>query len=219
VKIQFAEFTLDLDTRQLLRGASEVRLSPKAFELLAGLAAERPKALSKETLQHLLWPDTFVAEANLSNLVGEIREALGDDRRRSEFIRTLYGFGYAFCGRTTPLAAPDRTSNDEPRVWLECETRHMTLAIGEHIVGRDAEAAVRLDALSVSRRHARIIVGAERTILEDCDSKNGTYLRDERVISPVPLGDGDDIRFGSVRATVRIASPFGTTETHMQARS
>ena len=54
-------------------------LSPKAFDLLSILVADRPKAISKSDLQERLWPATFVVEKNLANLVGEIRDALGDD--------------------------------------------------------------------------------------------------------------------------------------------
>jgi hypothetical protein len=37
--------------------------------------------MSTAALQEHLWPATFVAEANRSNLVAEIREALGDRAR------------------------------------------------------------------------------------------------------------------------------------------
>ena len=47
MQIRFGPFTLDLDTRQLTGAGGEIHLSPKAFELLATLVAERPKALSK----------------------------------------------------------------------------------------------------------------------------------------------------------------------------
>ena len=76
MKIRFGQFTLDLDTRQLARGKREIHLASKAYELLATLLLDRPKVLSKAVLQERLWPRTFVAEANLSNLVAEIREAL-----------------------------------------------------------------------------------------------------------------------------------------------
>ena len=55
---------------------SDANLSPKAFQLLTLLVESRPKALSKDTLYNVLWPDMFVVEANLSNLVGEVRAAL-----------------------------------------------------------------------------------------------------------------------------------------------
>ena len=87
---------LDTDTRELRRKALPIHLSPKAFQLLQLLVENRPKALSKASLQERLWPDTFVVEANLSNLVGEVRAALGDDAHRPHFVRTVHAFGYAF---------------------------------------------------------------------------------------------------------------------------
>lgn len=94
--VDFGGFTLDESRRQLFKGAEAVHLSPKAFQLLSILVAERPRAVSKKDLQDRLWPDTFVTEGNLSSAVAELRSALGDDRRESRFIRTLYGFGYSF---------------------------------------------------------------------------------------------------------------------------
>jgi DNA-binding winged helix-turn-helix (wHTH) protein len=103
VRISFGGFTLDLETRRLTSAGQNIHLEPKAFELLSMLILERPKALSKAVLQERLWPRTFVAEANLSNLIGEIRAALGDSARASKFVRTIHGFGYAFCGEAVPL--------------------------------------------------------------------------------------------------------------------
>jgi DNA-binding winged helix-turn-helix (wHTH) protein len=81
VRIRFSPFDLDLDTRQLTRDSHPLELAPKAFDLLVTLVLERPKVLSKAALLQRLWPDTFVEEANLSNLVAEIRHALGDQAR------------------------------------------------------------------------------------------------------------------------------------------
>ena len=106
MRISFGAFTLDLQSRQLTSAGREIHLEPKAFELLSALVLERPKALSKADLQERLWPNTFVAEANLSNLVGEVRAALGDPARAPRFVRTIHGFGYAFCGEAVPLADP-----------------------------------------------------------------------------------------------------------------
>src|SRR5438132_13808854 len=102
--VQFGEFTLDDASRQLLGTAGEVRLSPKAFQLLSTLIQERPKAVSKSDLQERLWPETFVTEGNLAGLVAELRSSLGDDSREPRFIRTLYGFGYSFAAPVTDVA-------------------------------------------------------------------------------------------------------------------
>jgi TolB-like protein/DNA-binding winged helix-turn-helix (wHTH) protein/Tfp pilus assembly protein PilF len=96
MQVSFGEFVLDLDSRELRRGVESVRLSPKAFQLLEILVANRPKALSKADLQDRLWPDTFVVEKNLANLVSEIRQALGDSPSAPGFIRTVPRYGYAF---------------------------------------------------------------------------------------------------------------------------
>lgn len=106
MRIRFGPFTLDLESRQLTNAGEEIHLEPKAFELLSALVLERPKVLSKADLQERLWPGTFVAEANLSNLVAEIRAALGDPARAPRFVRTAHGVGYAFCGQAEPLIDP-----------------------------------------------------------------------------------------------------------------
>jgi len=95
MQVSFGEFVLDLDSRELRRGTEPVRMSPKAFQLLEILVTNRPKALSKADLQDRLWPDTFVVEKNLANLVSEIRQVLGDSPS-SGFIRTVPRYGYAF---------------------------------------------------------------------------------------------------------------------------
>ena len=96
--LRFGPFTVDADTRQLLRDGSELHLSPKAFDLLWSLVEQRPRVVEKTELLTRIWPDTYVVDANLNVLIGEIRRALGDAAREPRFIRTVHGVGYAFCG-------------------------------------------------------------------------------------------------------------------------
>ena len=204
---------LDTLTRQLRRGADEIDISPKAFALLLELVERRPKALTKAALQESLWPDTFVVEANLSNLVAEIRAALEDDVRQPHFIRTVHGFGYAFCGRV----GGDPTAEAAPVVApcvLVSSGRLYPLAEGENVLGREGDAASWFDSTSVSRRHARIVVTDGKALLEDLASKNGTFLGDVPVSTPVPLEDGAEIRLGSLRVTFRWTSTQQSTDTH-----
>jgi DNA-binding winged helix-turn-helix (wHTH) protein len=213
VRIRFGPFILDSDTRQLKRDDRAVHLAPKAFELLVALASERPNVLSKAALQERLWPDTFVVEANLSNLVAEIREAIGDTNRAPLWIRTAHGFGYAFCGEAIVLPSARSDASNRPACWLEWGGRRFPLSIGEHVIGRDPDVDVMLDASTVSRRHARIVVTAERAMLEDFGSKNGTLRGGEPVTSPVELADGDVIHIGSLLMTFHAHDPLGLTET------
>src|SRR4030095_3511095 len=100
---------------------------------------------------------------------------------------------------------------------LEANGRRFPLPSGEHVIGRDADVAIRFDTSTVSRRHARVVVTNDTAMLADCDSKNGTVSGANRVRSPPPLAYGAPIRVGSVRLTFRVSSPFGPTETHEEA--
>jgi DNA-binding winged helix-turn-helix (wHTH) protein len=213
VQIRFGPFLLNLDTRQLTRGDREIHLERKAFELLAALVSDRPNVLPKTALQQRLWPETFVAEANLSNLVGELRDALGDRARAPRFIRTVHGVGYAFCGDATAVSAARDTAPDRPLCWLEWGRERFPLSSGAHVIGRSADVEVRLDAPSVSRRHARLVVTADGTVLEDFGSKNGTFRGDERVTAPIALADGDAIRIGLLLVTFHARVSSTDTQT------
>ena len=211
MRVRFGPFTLDPDARELLRGAQPRHLSTKAFDLLGALVLERPNVLSKAALQQRLWPDTFVVEANLSNLIAEVREALDESSSAPHFIRTVHRVGYAFSGEAVvAIAAPAAP----PPCWVEWGNQRFPLHAGEHVIGRDPDAAIRIDASTVSRRHARIVVTGERAVLEDFGSKNGTFRGDARVGAPVTLADGDDIRIGSQLITFRLRGRE-STETHV----
>ena len=110
-----------------------------------------------------------------------------------------------------------QSASGQPSCWLEWGGRRFPLSVGEHVIGRDADVEVRLDASTVSRRHARLVVTAGGTVLEDFDSKNGTFRGSDRVTSPVQLADGDAIRIGSLLVTFHVRAPFGSTETQVEA--
>jgi DNA-binding winged helix-turn-helix (wHTH) protein len=210
VAYRIGEFTLNEDTRQLLANADEVHLSPKAFDLLALLVANRDRAVSKRELQQRLWPSTYVQETNLASLVAEIRRALSDSADTPRFVRTVYGFGYRFIGEPQVMTAADRA---RATLWLIVEGRQIPLSNGVSIIGRAADAAIRVEAPGMSRHHARIRVEHGQATLEDLASKNGTHLDGRRLSTPEPLEDGQQIRVGGITLTFRIVSPGSPTET------
>src|SRR5262245_10190417 len=153
--VSFADFVLDLDTRELRRGGVPVSLSPKAYELLEVLVVNRPKALSKSALQERLWPRTFVLEKNLVNLIAEIREALDDDAKHPRFVHTARRFGYAFRCVTSKGPIADPNGRIDARFRLAWPGGRAALIGGEYVLGRDPDLELFLDAPDVSRRHAR----------------------------------------------------------------
>jgi len=211
--LRFGEWTYDGESRELRGPNGAVHVSPKAFDLLGTLLESRPRALRKAELRDRLWAQTVVADSNLASLVRELRKALGDMARRPAFLRTVHGFGYAFCGQALEVpraAAPPGRSTSGRLIW---ELRELLLTDGENVLGRGVDASPRIAALTVSRRHARLCLSAQGATIEDLGSKNGTYVRGERVTGPTAVADGDEIRLGSVRLTLRVVSGDGSTDT------
>ena len=216
MRISFADLTLDGKTRQLWRGRDELHLEPKAFELLELLLERRPEAVSKRDIQERLWPGTFVSDASLTGLIAQIRQALGDDSKRPRFVRTVYGFGYAFSGAAS-AGSSTGAQRQRPERWVIWERRAMPLLPGENVLGRAADAAVRIDAPGISRRHARILLAEGTATLEDLGSKNGTYLRRQRLDAPALLRDGDVFRLGRHALVYRASRPDGSTVTEVDS--
>ena len=104
-----------------------------------------------------------------------------------------------------------------PSCWLEWGRRRFPLPVGEHVVGRDPDVEIRLDRSTVSRRHARLVVTAEGTSLEDVASKNGTFRGNDRVTSRVALANGDAIRIGALLVTFHVV-PSAAPPTHTSSR-
>jgi DNA-binding winged helix-turn-helix (wHTH) protein len=211
MRIQFGECTFDPMRREVRRGDRPAHLSPKAFELLRVLVESRPRPLSKEELFGILWPETFVTEASLAGLVAEVRREIGDEAREPRFLRTIHGYGYAFAETDTAPAPAERVYR------LILGAREIALGTGENTLGRGPEAAVFLDDATVSRLHARVVIGETGdAFLEDLGSKNGTWLRGHRIETCERLADGDQLRIGSVPLTFRAFSTDTTqTETQM----
>ena len=216
MSVRFGRFLFDETSRELRAGGRLVPLSPKAFDLLAVLIRERPRALSKAELRDRLWPDTFVGETSLPRVVGEIRRALGERPDKVSYVRTVQRFGYAFVA-----AATDDAAGASPRpagrgagtgcalLWGE---RLVPLAAGENLVGRDPECTLTIPSDLVSRQHARIVVDGERVTLRDLGSKNGTLVGGLRVEGELSLSDGDEVRIGPA-LLVFCAPGAGSTRT------
>jgi len=211
--VVFGDCEFDPARRVLLRHGSVRPLSPKAFQLLELLLDRRPEAVTKTELIQHLWPDSYVSDASLHNLVAEVRAALGDSPQTARYIRTLPRYGYAFHGdaRPAPRVNPSKPDLSSPRL----HSRHgeFRLPEGSTLVGRDRECAVRLDSATLSRRHARIVVTRGSATLEDLGSKNGTRVNGQRVVAPVALQERDRIQFGSVTMTYRTVDTLPSTIT------
>ena len=213
MRMKFGDFVLDRGTRQLWRGEEERHLGPKAFELLELLLDQRPNVVARERIRDRLWPGTFVAESTLATVVAEVRAALGESAKEPRFLRTVRGVGFAFCGEASESGSRPRAATGTAAYRLVVEDREVMLRPGENLLGRVEDGVIWLESPSVSRRHARIVVEGGQVILEDLGSKNGTFLRGQRISTPTPLADGDVFRLGRVNMTLRAVRPRRETRT------
>lgn len=71
----------------------------------------------------------------------------------------------------------------------------------EYFLGRHPDCHIVIEVGAVSRRHARVIREGDSYYVEDLDSRNGTYLNDEKIQGRRRLRDGDQLRVCDVSFT------------------
>ena len=186
---------IDVGARLVRQDGREIPLASKAFELLLLLARRRPNIVSHAQLHAALWPGVHVSETSLSALVTQLRKALGDAPDEGRLIRTRHRVGYACVGEV--VIAGTGSDAVTPVCRLIWHGQTMELSPGSSVIGRDRECGVRVDAESISRRHARVNVNGIEVTIEDLGSKNGTWVGGERISGAVSLRDGTAFRLGS----------------------
>jgi len=211
MRVAFETFVFDTAQRQLEQGGVPVHLSPKAFQLLEILVEAAPSAVSREEIYDTLWGDTFVVDANLPNLVSEIRSVLDDSAREPRFVRTVHRHGYAFIGSLRDV------SSSPSRFVVDWASKSFPLNEGINILGRDESASIRIESAGVSRMHAAITIAGGEATVQDRGSKNGTFVGHTRAVEPTPVSSGDIIRLGSVRVTFRARPRSDSTLTEFSS--
>jgi TolB-like protein/DNA-binding winged helix-turn-helix (wHTH) protein/Tfp pilus assembly protein PilF len=105
------------------RNGTKRRLTPKAMQVLVCLADHAGEPLSKEKLIEKVWPDAFVGDDALKNLVAELRRVLDDDAKHPRIVETIQKRGYR-------LVAPVEWIDRRPVVaWKPLEpTIHLPAA-------------------------------------------------------------------------------------------
>jgi DNA-binding winged helix-turn-helix (wHTH) protein len=113
----FGLFRLDAKEHVLLRAGKPIHLKPKIFELLVRLVENAGHMLTKEELMHLLWPDRFVDEHNLTVSIFHLRRALG--ATDEGYIQTMPKLGYRFTAKVRLVTTGSEDSSRQPGEILE----------------------------------------------------------------------------------------------------
>src|SRR5687768_9858918 len=94
--VYFLDYALDPADARVSHAGQALPLRPKTFAVLAHLAANPQRLVSKGELLEAVWSDTAVTDWVLTSCIRELRDALGDDARRPRIIETVHRRGYRF---------------------------------------------------------------------------------------------------------------------------
>jgi FHA domain len=116
-------------------------------------------------------------------------------------------------GRQPRAAKPARTSKPSKRrrsaptqlVITEGSNVGTAVPLGDLpiLLGRGADATIRLDDDYVSTRHARFVPNGDDWYVEDLGSTNGTYIGSQRITTPMVVTVGIQVRVGKTIAELK----------------
>lgn len=107
--VKFGDYRFESASGRLWSGDREIRLTPKASDVLKQLVLHAGEPVSKADLFATVWSGTAVGDDALTSCIQELRRALDDDPKQPRFIETRHRRGYRFVAplsRTSPAAKP-----------------------------------------------------------------------------------------------------------------
>lgn len=96
MRLSFASCELDLGRQELRREGEVVHVEPQVFDLIAHLARNRDRVVSKDELIEAIWGGRIISEAALSSRINAARRAIGDTGQDQALIRTIHKRGFRF---------------------------------------------------------------------------------------------------------------------------
>lgn len=175
--VAFGPFELDVAGGCLRRDGVVVPLRPKAWRMLLRLVREPGALIPTEELYASVWGETAVTPNTMTNVVGELRRALGDTDTPARYIETVHRRGYrfvaevaaqnrvdvGFIGRTTELAAlrealREAAGGDRRAVFVHGEAGlGKTTLVEQFLDGLDAVRAQCVEAHGASEAYMPIL--------------------------------------------------------------
>src|SRR5206468_2170586 len=99
--VRFGVFEVDLRARELRKQGVRLKLQDQPLEVLLALLERPSEVVTRDELQQKIWPsDTFVDfDHGLYNALKRLREALGENAEKPQYIETAPRRGYRFIGK------------------------------------------------------------------------------------------------------------------------
>lgn len=145
--LSFGEFELDEARRELRLAGEVIPLQPRVFDLLALLADNRDRVMSKDELLNTLWPDVVVGDGSLQRAVSLARTALKHGGMQ-DVLRNYPRQGYRFCVDAICAGPEDSAPTDLAKARSDFDNADWAAAV-VHFQQADAESA--LEAADLER--------------------------------------------------------------------
>jgi len=223
VQFLFEDYVLDIDRRELRRGAQQIAVGPQVFDLLVYLVQNRERVVTKDDLLDAIWSGRFVSESNLTTRINAARKAIGDTGEEQRLIRTVPSKGFRFVGVVTCQAenvkdVPGSTATTPKPLPLPDKPSIAVLPFDNMSGDREqeyfADGMVEEIITALSRFRQLFVI-----------ARNSTFTYKGRAVDVKQVGRELGVRYvleGSVRRSdnrVRIAAQLidATTATHLWA--
>ena len=97
------DLQLDVAARRVWLSGRELELTRKEFDLLARLARDAGRVVSRETLMSEVWDENwFGSTKTLDVHISGLRRKLGEDPATPAYIQTVRGVGFRLAGEAGP---------------------------------------------------------------------------------------------------------------------
>jgi TolB-like protein/Tfp pilus assembly protein PilF len=114
MNFRFGDYRLDVERRELQRGADLVPVEPQVFDLLVYLVRNRDRVVSKDDLVQGVWNGRIVSDSTLTSRINAARKAVGDSGEQQALIRTIARKGLRFVGDVQDAGAADAAPGASP---------------------------------------------------------------------------------------------------------
>jgi TolB-like protein/cytochrome c-type biogenesis protein CcmH/NrfG len=114
--LSFDDCEIDLERREFRRAGIAVHVEPQVFDLLAYLAQNGDRVVSKDEIFASVWEGRIVSDSTLTSRINAARKVIGDSGKEQKLIRTVPRKGLRFVGhvRTQPDSAEPAGALNSP---------------------------------------------------------------------------------------------------------
>ncbi len=96
-RMECGDLTIFTRSRRVLRGGTEISLTPKEYDILCFLAGNRGEVFTKEQIYQAVWEGEYLLDdSNIMAFIRKLRKKIEPSPDSPRYILTIWGIGYKF---------------------------------------------------------------------------------------------------------------------------